>query len=131
MTNWTKLTGAGALALLLATPALAQDMGEIDALDTDADGLLSMDEFGIGQEANFGMWDEDRDGMLSMDEWNAGSFGALDMNGDGFLDQAERARYMGMNDAASFDADVGGVEEGDVGAAEDEGLLGESVEVGD
>lgn len=69
MTRLTKTTGL-ALALVLATPAVAQ-MAEIDV---NADGMLSFPEL---QAAMPDMTDED--------------FTTLDANGDGLLDADEVA----------------------------------------
>lgn len=88
MAHWTKLAGAGALALLLATPALADWHEEWDA---DGDGALSEEEFNTGFDSvgTYDEWDADDDGMLSEEEYNAGVFGGYDDDESGVIEEPE------------------------------------------
>ncbi len=97
MADFMRLFGAGALAaLLLATPALAQDdaedgMDEVGAWDGDGDGALSEEEFntGFSEGGAYDEWDADEDGMLSEDEFNAGVFGGYDDDESGVIEEPE------------------------------------------
>lgn len=90
MTHWTRLVGASALALLLATPVLAQEEGA-EAWDTDGDGALSEEEFntGFGEAGVYGSWDADGDGALTEEEFNAGAFGGYDDDESGVIEEPE------------------------------------------
>ena len=101
-TNW--IFGA-ALALTLAgSPALAV---EFSALDTDANGKISKDEF-YASAADLGIYsniDKDNDGLLNEQEFaglgNDWDYGEWDADQNGFLDSGEF--YDGYH--ASYDAD--------------------------
>lgn len=101
MTDWTKLAGAGALALLLTTPALAQGVGAMSeedyrAWDTDADTMLSLPEFegGMRTRGSFGMWDEDQSGTIDEAEYSSAIMRTYDMDRDGMLNADEQAAFM-------------------------------------
>ena len=68
-----------AVAALVAVPALAQDMA---TMDTDADGMLSMEEM-----------------TASMPDMTEETFTAVDTNADGMIDEAE---YQAAVDAGTI-----------------------------
>lgn len=72
-------------------------VGEDDfgTFDTNADGELSDEEFGLGFSETdwFGNYDMDDDDLLSDVEWNEGLFGDWDTNDDTFLDETEFGVY--------------------------------------
>jgi len=106
MADFTKILGAGALAaLLLATPALAQDDG-VGAWDGDGDGALSEEEFntGFSEGGAYDEWDADDDGMLSEDEFNSGVFGGYDDDESGVIEEPELGDVGDdMGDGGLFD----------------------------
>lgn len=70
-----------ALALVLGlgiAPAMAQE--DWGAWDTNDDGVIDNEEFGVGfgESGVYDDWDADDDGMLSEDEFNTGVFGSYD-----------------------------------------------------
>ena len=83
--------GAGLFALGL-TPAGAQDM--MSDYDTDADAMISADEFQTGYEGDassgpFGTYDTDESGDITMDEFAAGEFMRADRDASGGIDADE------------------------------------------
>ena len=68
-----------AVAALVAVPALAQDMA---TMDTDADGMLSMEEM-----------------TASMPDMTEETFTSVDTNADGMIDEAE---YQAAVDAGTI-----------------------------
>jgi len=106
MADYIKLAGASALAaLLLATPALAQE-DEVGAWDGDGDGALSEEEFntGFGEGGAYDEWDADDDGMLTEDEFNGGVFGGYDDDESGVIEEPELGDVGDdMGDGGLFD----------------------------
>lgn len=83
-----KLMGSVAvLAAMAAAPAIAQEA----EWDSDADGMLSAEEFAEGFRARaiFSNWDQDRDGLISEDEFNGGVYNSYDRDNSDSLDEAE------------------------------------------
>lgn len=98
MTDWTKLAGTGALALLLAAPAVAQDALDEDYApwDADVDSLWDEEEFGLGLglRDSYGAWDANQDGVIDRDEYNRAIMQGYDEDGDGMLNAAEQATFI-------------------------------------
>jgi hypothetical protein len=119
-TDLTRITGAAALAALLAAaPALAQEMSD---LDTDQDMAVSEEEFTASAEGDdeamrmntwsrlMENWDRDQSGTISEDEYTAGTeeaaatggagdwsgqdFGTADADRSGDLDASEFATMI-------------------------------------
>ncbi|MEO3433870.1 hypothetical protein [Inquilinus sp. CAU 1745] len=89
-----KTTAAGfALALMAATPAMAQEA--YDDWDADANGTLEMEEFNTGFYDNgvFDSWDMDDDGLLSEDEFGEGVYNGYDVDDSGVLEEPEFGDY--------------------------------------
>lgn len=75
--------------------------GMLQRLDTDGDGLLSLQEFQAPNDARFASLDADGDGSISAEEFKArhmARFSALDANGDGVIDADERPQRKGRRD---------------------------------
>lgn len=69
-----KYYAAIGIALMLATPAIAQDAALVfTALDTNKDGKISQEEAqrNVAVSQNFAASDKDHDGFLSKDEFMA------------------------------------------------------------
>ena len=65
--------------------------GTAMAMDSNADGHVSADEFMAAEERNatFEAWDGDKDGMLSADEWATGNWKMFDQDGDNMWNETE------------------------------------------
>lgn len=98
-------------AAALSFSALAHDAGTphfrdgrggmLQRLDTDGDGLVSLQEFQAAGEARFAQLDADGDGYVSKAEFDAlhmARFSALDANGNGVIDADERPARRGLRD---------------------------------
>ena len=111
-TDPKKFASVGAiLAVLTATPALAQEPDEWDA---NQDRAVDQVEFGLGLgETNaFGDWDEDMSAGIDEDEYEGGVTTAFDVDGSGDLDEEEQAAYeesqWGEAEFSEWDADESG-----------------------
>lgn len=67
------------------------DTDAFSTWDTDGDGELSQEEFaaGIQQQGHLEQVDGDGDGMVRSQELADWYFGALDLDGDGYIDNSE------------------------------------------
>lgn len=122
-----KSTAISLAAVLIATPALAQqtyvysdydtdatpgltdtEFGTYSAdvfgrYDTDRDMMLSEEEYGLFNnevgpfDEPFEAWDREPDGFLTEDEFGTGLYGAYDTNNDLLIDEPEFGAY-GMNE---------------------------------
>lgn len=103
-----KMLPAAAVALL-AVPGLAQAQ-MADALDTDADGVVTTDEFAttFPDLAGLARYDADGSGAMDEAEWapmsQVAEFGSADLNGDGGVDLGEVTAIM----FTRYDGDASG-----------------------
>jgi len=71
----------------------APDMsGQLNEMDLDKDGSISLEEFNSNTLNRFSLMDLDSNGSLSKDEFLASSnlrFGKMDLNSDGILKRRE------------------------------------------
>lgn len=74
-----------------------------DIIDTDRNGFLSKNEFGMSSAAPFNLLDQDGNGQLSRKEFKAG-FDLLDIHGEGFITKEE---FNGHIDLFKFLDDEG------------------------
>lgn len=58
---------------------------QFEVWDTNDDGFLTEDEFGMG----FDTWDSDGDGRITEDELGAAGFDTWDLDDDGYIDDDE------------------------------------------
>ena len=81
------------IGLLSFKVSTAPDMsGQLDEIDVDKDGSISLEEFNSNTLNRFRLMDLDSDGTLSKDEFLASSnlrFGKMDLNSDGILKRRE------------------------------------------
>ena len=66
--------------------------GQLNEMDVDKDGSISLEEFNSNTLNRFRLMDLDSDGTLSKDEFLASSnlrFGKMDLNSDGILKRRE------------------------------------------
>lgn len=90
--------------------------GAFNDFDSNADGSLDKNEFTSSFPNNFFESDTDADGMLNMDEFNTANFRNTDTNNDGALDQEEFnagvagmfGDFAGEEDFQNFDTDADG-----------------------
>ena len=82
------------IALLFAGTAIAA--GGKMSWDTDADGMISEEEYTAAQERNkvFEAWDADSDGSLNADEFATGKWKMFDQNADNMWDETEAGMWM-------------------------------------
>lgn len=80
------------IAVLFAGTAMAADM----SWDTNADGMISADEYmaASDRDATFTAWDADGDGMLSSDEFATGNWKMFDQDADNMWNQDEASMWM-------------------------------------
>lgn len=100
--------------------ARADTTGVFGEWDTDADNILSRDEFMAGREMQddadaFGTWDDryagwdtDADGMLTQDEYDAGLFDVFDADDDDLWNEEETQAWE--EDEMRYDATRSGRE---------------------
>ena len=65
---------------------------QLNGMDTDKDGSISLEEFNSNTLNRFSLMDLDSDGTLSKEEFLASSnlhFGKMDLNSDGLLNRKE------------------------------------------
>ena len=81
------------IGLLSFKVSAASDMsGQLNEIDLDKDGSISLEEFNSNTLKRFRLMDLDSDGTLSKDEFLASSnlrFGKMDLNSDGILKRRE------------------------------------------
>lgn len=92
MKTFTTLLAAGAVSLMAASAASAQMMTDFDS---DGDGMLSMEEYGVENNAlrSFGGYDTNADGTIDENEYRAGTFMRYDRDRDGMLNEEEYGLY--------------------------------------
>ena len=79
----------------IKTPAHKRAKVMAKKLDTNNDGLITLDELTSLQDQRFQHLDRDRNGTLDKSEFNAriiAMFNRMDMNGDGALDDNEMSQ---------------------------------------
>lgn len=115
----TTLLAVAATALSFSALAQAPDAsqhefrdgrggGMLQRLDTDGDGLLSLQEFQAAGEARFAGLDADGDGRISAEEFAAGRRGPDRKAGKHHGPRAERMQQFREQRFASMDADGDG-----------------------
>ena len=91
--KFTYFFGTLLIGVLSFKVSTAPDMsGQLDEMDVDKDGSISLEEFNSNTLNRFGLMDLDNDGTLSKDEFLASSnlrFEKMDLNSDGVLKRRE------------------------------------------
>lgn len=101
-------TTAVSLTLTMMLSTAPASAASFDDLDTDRDGLLSREEFGVGADATatYDRLDRDQDGLIATDEVNDlnpdWDYTGWDSNADNYLERQEfYDGYYGAYDANS------------------------------